>query len=122
MHKDENLRRDALLRRSKRSLPPPSTKDWDKRVKPAEEVLEERALAGFAVAIFVAALLLTVVTASVYAIAGIIVLDVLHDAGAIDWTLSWVDAFTISLIVLFSRAWWRASYLNTKDSNTKAGK
>ena len=109
------MRKDERLRRSGRSLPPPSSKDWDKRVKPAEEVMEERAMAGFAVAVFVAALLLTVVTASVYAIAGIIVLDVLHDAGAIGWTLSWVDAFTISLIVLFSRAWWRASYLNTKD-------
>lgn len=113
------MRKDERLRRNSRSLPPPSTKDWDKKVKPAEEVLEERALAGFAVAIFVAALLLTVATASVYAVAGIIVIDVLHDAGAIGWTLSWVDAFTISLIVLFSRAWWRASYLNTKDNNTK---
>ena len=109
------MRKDERLRRNSRSLPPPSTKNWDKRVKPAEEVLEERAMKGFAIAVFVAALLLTVATASVYAAASIIVLDVLHHAGAIDWTLSWVDAFTISLIVLFSRAWWRASYLNAKD-------
>jgi len=116
------MRKDERLGRGGRSLPPPSSKDREKRAKPAGVVTEERALTGFAVAVFVVALLLTVVTATVYAIAGIIILDILHDAGAIGWTLSWVDSFTISLIVLFSRAWWRASYLNTKGSYTKSDK
>lgn len=98
------MRKDEKLRRSSRALPPPSTKNWDKKVKSAEESEEERALKGFAFAVAMAAILLTFLTASVYALAGILVIDILNSAGAIGWTLQWVDAFTIALIVLFSRA------------------
>jgi len=108
------MRKDEILRRSSRALPPPSAKDWNKKVKPAEESEEERALKGFALAVAVAAIMITFLTASVYALAGMLVVDILNNVGAVRWTIGWADAFTIALVILFSRAWWKASYLGEK--------
>jgi len=105
------MRKDERLRRGGNPLPPPSNRDENKKTK---EVTEDVAIKGFTLAIFIAGVLLTLATASVYAGAGVIVLNILHDSEAINWKLSWVDAFVISLVFLFSRAWWRASLANEK--------
>lgn len=88
--------------------------DWGNRPRAKEEMTQQTSRGALMFGVLVA-------LAIVMSVSGLLVMwgvSILHDAGAIDWSLSFRQAQLLSLCVFLIQAMWRYLFLRKENTPT----